>query len=97
MADKYFGRDFSEDSIEVGTDPASCRNDTGFRVERIDPSDELVMRRRRIAQNWDRTDLKGRQEVNIHLLRGTDSDQNPVTRNNLFFSQFEREIIDEPV
>ena len=42
-----------------------------------------------IAQNWDRPDLQRRQEVNVHLLGGTNSNQDPVARGDLFFAQLE--------
>ena len=97
MADKNFGRNFSQDSVEMGTDPASFRDDTSFRLQSVDPGNELVVRSCMIAQNWDRPDLQRRQEVNIHLLGGTNSNQDPVTRYDLFFPQLERQIINEPI
>ena len=81
----------------MGTDPTSGRDDTSFRLERIDPGNELVLRCRMIAQNWDRPDLQRRQEVNVHLLGGTNSNQDPVACGELFFAKLERQIINESI
>ena len=50
-----------------------------------------------IAQNRDCPNLQRRQEVNVHLLGGTNSNQDPVTRHDFFFAQFERQIINESI
>src|ERR1700730_8124593 len=97
MADKYLRCDLSEYPVEVGTDPTSGRDDTGFGPQCIDPGNELVVRGRVITQNWDRPDLQRRQEVNIHLLGRTNSNQDTVAYRDLFFAQLERKIIHESI
>src|SRR5580704_15013388 len=81
----------------MGTDPTSLWDDTSFRFQSADPGNELVVGGRAIAHDRDRPDLQRRQEVNVHLLGGTNSNQDPIACGHLFFAELERQIINESI
>src|ERR1700722_2533084 len=97
MTDKNLGWNLPQNGVEMRPDPPSLWNDSSLRFQSAYPGNELVVRSCMIRQNRDCPDLQRRQKVTVLLLRGTDSNQDPVTWHDFFFPQFKRQKINESI